>query len=123
MEAGLDAAVVQGGGQRADHRTDIIIPQTHPGKDIGSPAPNQSAQAAAPAPLLFYLTRRQEVLPPPPPLPRLPRESSEDVGVHGDDNHVSSICQTRTPEKAAGARAQPEAEPRIPPGAGRKSTL
>lgn len=41
--------------------------------------------------------------------------------MHRDDNHVSSIRQTRAPEKAAGA--QPEPEPRLLPGAGRKSTL
>lgn len=63
-------------------------PQTHPGKDNASPAPNRSAQTAA--------TPRQSFRPPP------PREQ-RDVGLHRDDNHVSSICQTRTPEKAAGA--------------------
>lgn len=79
-------------------------PQTHPGKDIGSPAPNQSAEArGAKHPLCFLPDSKAEVLPPPPTPPLLTPGEQRDVGLHGDDHHVSSIRQTRTPEKAAGA--------------------
>lgn len=109
MWAGLDAAVLQAGSREPTTGPTSSSPNTsRQGHRLSRP--NRSAQAAATGPTFTGLEGRSR-----------PEGEQRDVGLHGDDNHVSSIRQTRAPEKAAGA--QPEPEPRLLPGAGRKSTL